>query len=106
MHELKVDQSFVNGMLIDPHDEVIVRSTIDLGHNLGLRVVAEGVETVPILERLAEFGCDVAQGYVISSPMSGTDLIAWVDKVAVAWQRGLDEGASPTGWVGSQPQSA
>jgi diguanylate cyclase (GGDEF)-like protein len=106
VHELKVDQSFVNNMLNDPHDEVIVRSTIDLGHNLGLRVVAEGVETVPTLERLAEFGCDVAQGYVISSPMSGSDLIAWVGKVAAAWQRGVEDGASPTGWVGSLPQSA
>ena len=47
VHELKVDQTFVAGMLADPQDEVIVRSTIDLGHNLGLKVVAEGVESVP-----------------------------------------------------------
>ena len=46
VHELKIDQSFVAGMLTDPQDEVIVRSTVDLGHNLGLVVVAEGVESV------------------------------------------------------------
>ena len=99
VHELKVDQSFVRNKLSDPHDEVIVRSTIDLGHNLGLRVVAEGVETVPTLNRLAEFGCDVAQGYGISPPMSGDDLIVWVRRVEQAWQRGADRGAPPTAWV-------
>ncbi len=49
-------------MLLDEQDEVIVRSTIDLGHNLGLVVVAEGVENNEVLERLRELGCDVAQG--------------------------------------------
>jgi predicted signal transduction protein with EAL and GGDEF domain len=99
VHELKVDQSFVRGMLTDPHDEVIVRSTIDLGHNLGLRVVAEGVESVATLARLGEFGCDVAQGYAISSPMSGDDLIGWVGKVHDAWRHGVESGAAPTAWV-------
>jgi diguanylate cyclase (GGDEF)-like protein len=99
VHELKVDQSFVSGMLTDPHDEVIVRSTIDLGHNLGLRVVAEGVETVPVLTRLGEFGCDVAQGYGISAPMAGDDLIAWVARVESEWRKGADRGDAPTAWV-------
>jgi EAL domain-containing protein (putative c-di-GMP-specific phosphodiesterase class I) len=101
VHELKVDQSFVGGMLTDPHDEVIVRSTIDLGHNLGLRVVAEGVETVPMLTRLGEFGCDVAQGYGISPPMSGGDLISWVARVESEWRKGVDRGDAPTAWVAS-----
>ncbi|HZX55085.1 MAG TPA: EAL domain-containing protein, partial [Ilumatobacteraceae bacterium] len=101
VHELKIDQSFVSGMLSDPHDEVIVRSTIDLGHNLGLMVVAEGVESVPMLGRLADFGCDVAQGYGISPPMSGPDLIEWVRRVEPAWRQGAERGAAPTAWVAS-----
>jgi diguanylate cyclase (GGDEF)-like protein len=105
VHELKVDQSFVSGMLDDPHDEVIVRSTIDLGHNLGLRIVAEGVETIPTLDRLTLFGCDVAQGYVISSPLSGEDLIAWVSKAESARRSGVRLGASPTAWVAGPAQS-
>ena len=66
VQELKIDQSFVSGMHADPQDEVIVRSTVDLGHNLGLQVVAEGVEDRAVLDRLRDFGCDVAQGYGIS----------------------------------------
>jgi EAL domain-containing protein (putative c-di-GMP-specific phosphodiesterase class I) len=101
VHELKIDQSFVGGMLTDPHDEVIVRSTIDLGHNLGLMVVAEGVESVAMLSRLADFGCDIAQGYGIASPMSGADLIEWVGLVEPVWREGAERGAPPTAWVGS-----
>ncbi|MFP5489545.1 MAG: putative bifunctional diguanylate cyclase/phosphodiesterase [Acidimicrobiia bacterium] len=78
VQELKIDQSFVNGMLDDPQDEVIVRSTIDLGHNLGLKVVAEGVESLAVLDKLRDFGCDVAQGYAIAQPMSADELVAFV----------------------------
>jgi diguanylate cyclase (GGDEF)-like protein len=78
VQELKIDQSFVSSMLDDPQDEVIVRSTIDLGHNLGLRVVAEGAESTLVLDRLTQFGCDVAQGYAIASPMSADSLVGWV----------------------------
>ena len=80
VHELKIDGSFVAGMLTDPQDEVIVRSTIDLGHNLGLLVVAEGVENLTVLERLSRFGCDVAQGFYISRPLAADELMAWVRK--------------------------
>jgi diguanylate cyclase (GGDEF)-like protein len=78
VHELKIDQSFVARMLIDPQDEVIVRSTVDLGHNLGLIVVAEGVETFDVLDRLREIGCDVAQGYAISEPVLSSDIVEWL----------------------------
>ena len=81
VHELKIDQSFVSGMLSDPQDEVIVRSTVDLGHNLGLRVVAEGVEDRACLDRLTEIGCDVAQGYAISRPLTLDELPQWVRSV-------------------------
>ena len=76
--ELKIDQSFVANVLIDEQDEVIVRSTIDLGHNLGLVVVAEGVENNEVLERLRAFGCDIAQGYCISRPLSPDQFLAWL----------------------------
>lgn len=61
---IKIDQSFVTRMLEDDGSNTIVRSTIDLGHNLGLRVVAEGVENRAMWEHLASLGCDAAQGYL------------------------------------------
>ncbi|HSH10213.1 MAG TPA: sensor domain-containing phosphodiesterase, partial [Ilumatobacter sp.] len=82
VNELKIDQSFVGGMLTDQQDEVIVRSTVDLGHNLGLQVVAEGVESWQVLERLREMGCDIAQGYVISEPILASELISWLQRAA------------------------
>ena len=59
-------------------DAVIVRSTIDLGRNLGLGVVAEGVEDPEVLERLRGLGCDVAQGYLMSRPIPGDELTSWL----------------------------
>ena len=76
--ELKIDQSFVANVLIDEQDEVIVRSTIDLGHNLGLVVVAEGVENNEVLERLRALGCDIAQGYCISRPLAPDHFLSWL----------------------------
>jgi diguanylate cyclase (GGDEF)-like protein len=72
--EIKIDRSFVMGMEGDQRKQQIVRSTIQLGHNLGLRVVAEGVETEAAQRRLARLGCDLVQGYHVSRPMSA-DLI-------------------------------
>ncbi len=76
--ELKIDKSFVQGMEADENDAVIVRSTIDLGRNLGLRVVAEGVETTEAWRQLAALGCDVAQGYYLSRPVPAAELVAWL----------------------------
>jgi diguanylate cyclase (GGDEF)-like protein len=78
--EIKVDKSFVMNMLSDENDAVIVRSTIDLGRNLGLRVVAEGVETEEIWGRLAYMGCDLAQGNYLSMPMAPEELVAWLQE--------------------------
>ncbi|MBY0454870.1 MAG: EAL domain-containing protein [Burkholderiaceae bacterium] len=75
--ELKIDRSFVMGMEGDENDATIVRSTIDLAHNLGLSVVAEGVENAAILERLRALACDEAQGYHISRPMPIEAFFAW-----------------------------
>jgi EAL domain-containing protein (putative c-di-GMP-specific phosphodiesterase class I) len=69
LDEVKIDRSFVAGMTDDENDAVIVRSTIDLARNLGLRVVAEGVETEQVMDALTELRCDVAQGYFISRPL-------------------------------------
>lgn len=74
--ELKIDRSFVTGMLEDARTEAIVRSTIDLAGNLDLRVVAEGIETEAVLERLAALGCDIGQGYFISRPQAAEELTA------------------------------
>lgn len=76
VNELKIDKSFVMGMASDSNDEKIVRSTIDLAHNLGLSVVAEGVEDAAILTRLAALQCDEAQGYHMSKPVPLTDFVA------------------------------
>jgi diguanylate cyclase (GGDEF)-like protein len=66
---LKIDQSFVLGMPKDRRDAAIVRSTIELAHQLGLEVVAEGVETTELVARLREAGCDVVQGYLVGRPL-------------------------------------
>ena len=77
VHELKIDKSFVMGMETGEDDAMIVRSTIDLAHNLGLTVVAEGVETAAILEQLRTLACDEAQGYHITRPLPVEDFLAW-----------------------------
>ncbi len=76
--ELKIDRSFVTHMATSEEDAVIVRSTIDLGRNLGLGVVAEGVEDIEVLEALRQLGCDVAQGYLMSRPIPADELTAWL----------------------------
>jgi len=76
--EIKIDRSFVMNMENDENDAVIVRSTIDLGRNLGLRVVAEGVENEAVWSNLARLHCDQAQGFYLSRPIPGAELANWV----------------------------
>ena len=78
VHEIKIDKSFILNMTIDDNDAMIARSTIDLGRNLGLRVVAEGVETVQVWDELAAMGCDVAQGYYFSPPAPADTITRWL----------------------------
>jgi len=73
VQELKIDKSFVLKMAVNRPDDILVRSTIDLGHNLGLRVTAEGVEGAAALAMLQAYGCETAQGYFISKPLSVED---------------------------------
>jgi diguanylate cyclase (GGDEF)-like protein/PAS domain S-box-containing protein len=78
VREIKIDRSFVMNMSEDADDATIVRSTIDLGRNLGLDVVAEGVESRAAWDRLSELGCTVAQGYFLSPPVPAAQLGAWL----------------------------
>lgn len=87
--QLKVDQSFVRAMLQDPADAAIVQAVIALGHTLGLKVVAEGVEDLPTAQTLTALGCDELQGYCFSMPLPWTEFVAWVH---------ASESTPPTPW--------
>ena len=76
-HEIKIDRSFVADMAAQERDHAIVRSTIDLGHNLGLSAVAEGVEDKRTLELLIRLGCDLAQGFYLSRPLPPESVAEW-----------------------------
>jgi diguanylate cyclase len=78
LQELKIDRVFVTDMVHDASHAAIVRSIIELAHNLGLSVVAEGVEDLPTLAALADSGCDVIQGYVLARPMPAAQLPGWL----------------------------
>jgi diguanylate cyclase (GGDEF)-like protein len=78
LRSLKIDRSFVQSMQADRPDEVIVRSTIDLAHNLGLAVVGEGIEEPRTWNRLRELGCDYGQGFLLSRPLSPDALLHWL----------------------------
>ncbi|WP_341859307.1 EAL domain-containing protein [Qipengyuania sp. GPGPB31] len=75
--ELKIDRSFVENAHEDSSDALLVRSTVNLAHALGLQVVAEGIETVECLDFLREVGCDLAQGYFVSRPLPASELLAF-----------------------------
>jgi len=79
VHELKIDRSFVSGMNQNRGNQSIVRSTIGLAKQLGLRAVAEGVETVAELRLLASMGCDEIQGYYLAKPMRAEEITSWVE---------------------------
>jgi EAL domain-containing protein (putative c-di-GMP-specific phosphodiesterase class I) len=87
--ELKVDRRFVEGLHLNPRDRSIVRLIVALAHELSVRVIAEGVEDVDTLDDLAEMGCDEAQGYFFSAPLSLAELVAWFETpVAAGYQQG------------------
>jgi EAL domain-containing protein (putative c-di-GMP-specific phosphodiesterase class I) len=79
---VKIDQSFVQNMVANSRDSCIVRTVIELGHTLGLRVVAEGVEGASVLDRLTGLGCDVAQGFYLSHPLPADQLERWYKRAA------------------------
>jgi diguanylate cyclase (GGDEF)-like protein len=77
VHELKIDQSFIFDMLTDENDAMIVSSTVALAHGLGLKVVAEGVETKEVWDSLKALGCDTIQGYYVGRPMPAEEMLGW-----------------------------
>ena len=81
VQELKIDQSFIRNLDETSEDAVIVRSTLEMSHNLGLKVVAEGVEYQHTLDLLARWQCDTAQGYLISRPLEASALEAWLSRL-------------------------
>ena len=85
--QIKVDRSFVANLATAPGDAVIVRSTIDLAHNLGLTVVAEGVEDKASLDILSDYGCDWAQGYYFRRPGAAEELTQWLTESPFGAQR-------------------
>jgi len=80
VNELKIDREFIKNMIENKEDVAIVRSTIELGHNLGLSVVAEGIEREEEMQMLKSFGCDQAQGYLISKALTASDMEAWISE--------------------------
>jgi EAL domain-containing protein (putative c-di-GMP-specific phosphodiesterase class I) len=78
LHELKIDRQFVTDMATRSDDEMIVRSIVELGHNLGLKLVAEGVEDAASAARLVASGCESAQGYHFARPIPSAALPAWL----------------------------
>jgi EAL domain-containing protein (putative c-di-GMP-specific phosphodiesterase class I) len=84
LDDVKIDRSFVASMADDADDAAIVGSTIELARSLGLGVVAEGVETEQVLDRLTALRCDVAQGYFLSRPLPAAELDGWLAARATA----------------------
>ena len=84
--ELKIDRAFVMNLESSANNVAIVRTTIELGHNLGLKVVAEGIETPEVWATLSRLGCDLAQGYFISRPMAADAVPDWVRQHRDNWQ--------------------
>jgi diguanylate cyclase (GGDEF)-like protein len=78
-HEMKIDRSFVQGLETDAEYAAVVRSAIDMGHSLGMKVVAEGIETELAADRLRALGCDIAQGYLYAKPMPLDQLERWLE---------------------------
>jgi EAL domain-containing protein (putative c-di-GMP-specific phosphodiesterase class I) len=77
--ELKIDKSFIQGMIGDDRNRIMVQKTIEMGHELGMQVIAEGVETQEQLDFLRDNGCDSAQGYLYSRPIPAREMVSWLE---------------------------
>jgi diguanylate cyclase (GGDEF)-like protein len=98
--ELKIDRSFVMAIEESAADEVIVRSTTELAQRLGLRVVAEGVETAGAWEQLTQTGCEEAQGFYLQQPVPAAELREWIGD----WARAVDRDRPPVEQAGAEPR--
>jgi diguanylate cyclase (GGDEF)-like protein/PAS domain S-box-containing protein len=88
--EIKIDKSFVITMAANADDAIIVRSTIELAHSLGLRVVAEGIESKVVCDRLRALGCDVGQGYYLGRPVASGELMDWLWEQRQVTRQGIE----------------
>jgi EAL domain-containing protein (putative c-di-GMP-specific phosphodiesterase class I) len=95
VHAMKIDQTFVQGLMKDRNDAAIVRAAIDLGHAMGLAQVAEGVENQQTWHGLMALGCDMLQGNFLSKPLPCDDFIRWL-----RWSREALPGTAPKGTEG------
>jgi diguanylate cyclase (GGDEF)-like protein len=91
IQEIKIDKSFVLDLAKDAEDAVIVRSTVELGHNLGLTVIAEGVEDEESMDMLKGYGCDLGQGYFFSRPQPKDDLETWLSESPWGQEKGSNQ---------------
>lgn len=103
VNELKIDKSFVMTMTEDRSNSLIVHSVVDLGHNLGLTIVAEGVESEQALSALRDLGCDVAQGYHLSRPIPAAALDTWLVGRTIARAHPVAPAPAPAGSVALEP---
>jgi diguanylate cyclase len=101
--ELKIDKSFVMTMTVNDQDAVIVRTLVDLGRSLGLKTVAEGVESPDAQTMLRDFGCDEGQGYLFSRPVPAEQFTAWLARQPV---RRIDRGEEVVLFDRSQRRAA
>ncbi len=85
-HELKIDQSFIKNLMTSPESKIIVDTCITLAHNLGMIVVAEGIEDRGTLEELTRMGCDIGQGYHLCKPMDISSILCWIQNKSSAGQ--------------------
>jgi EAL domain-containing protein (putative c-di-GMP-specific phosphodiesterase class I)/CheY-like chemotaxis protein len=90
--EIKIDQSFVRNMQVSDSDRIIVEKTVEIGHEMGMKVVAEGVETIDQLAYLRKIGCDIVQGYYFSRPLGPKELLTWLSNY-----RGVPETGNAVG---------
>lgn len=107
--QVKIDKSFVLGMGTETGDAAVVRAIVEMGHTLGLTVVAEGVEDGAVRAKLAEMGCDVAQGYLVSRPLSAGHLDQWLETLARQGGGTPGNAGGPVRWVppaGTAPESS
>jgi diguanylate cyclase (GGDEF)-like protein len=101
LDELKIDRSFVQSMCLVARDDVLVRSIIELAHNLGLSVVAEGVEASIQVDRLRELSCDAAQGYYLGRPMDRELMTGWMQREALLDRSAAANAGSPAVAIGA-----
>ena len=74
---IKIDQSFVRTLASEPRQQLLVKSILNMGHTLGFRIVAEGIETPQAYDMLSDWGCEEGQGYLMSRPLGASDFATW-----------------------------